>query len=135
MDKEALLDLLILSLDNELPAAQQEQLERALKEHKWLRQERDKLIEIRDVLGNMRAAPNDRFTDSVMAHIDAGSSGSESIIIRLFPKVAAACAVFLLALVLNIYSSDGSLSYDSIIGLNDLSPDEAYSYILSEDNN
>ncbi len=132
MDKEALLELLIFSLDNELPAQQKLQLEKALQEQPWLRKEKQVLLQLRAGLARVSAPPSESFTDAVMADLGKSEELRHSIIVRLFPKVAAACAVFLLAFILNVYFSDGSISMDSVIGVADLSPEEAYSLLLEE---
>ena len=134
MDKEALLNLLTLSLDTVLPADQKSALENALRNQPWLREEQRRLKEFRARLRSMEAPFNEAFADAVMDRLEKEEEGTRAKgIVRLFPKVAAACAIFLLGFALNIYVSNGNLTFDSIIGLEDLSPDEAYS-LLSEVN-
>jgi hypothetical protein len=48
-----------------------------------------------------------------------------ALVVQLFPRVAAACAIVLVALTLFLYFEAGSLSADALVGLEDLSIDDA----------
>ncbi len=135
MDKNALLELLTYSLDNQLNEDEREQLDAALKQFSWLRREQKALLTIREKLRSFNIAEDAEFSNNVMQRLgDFAIKKHEASIINLFPKVAAACLILLFAALINIYFVEGNLNTDTIIGIEDVSPDEAQAYILYEEN-
>lgn len=127
-------ELLYYSLDHELTAAQQQQLEQALEQSAELRTEQTQLLQMSQWLIQAQAPQNDLFSQKVLIAIEAQSVNTiGATIIQLFPKVAAACAIVASTALLNIYWTEGTLSQEAIFGVQDLAPEDAYSYIdLSE---
>lgn len=127
---EKILSLLIFSLDNELSAEEQHQLDQALAEDTELRTEQDRLLMIREALSAHTVSADVAFADEVMQSLEtANETGIEARILQLFPQVAAACIVLVLIAMLGIYFSEGNLSTEAIVGVQDLAPEDAYSYL------
>jgi anti-sigma factor RsiW len=127
---EKILSLLIYSLDNELSAEEQQQLDQALASSAELQAEQERLLAIRQALASHTIPADNTFADAVMQQLEEErETGVEARILQLFPKVAAACVVLVLIAMLGIYFSEGSLSTEAIVGVQDLAPEDAYSYL------
>ena len=135
MDKEALKILLVRSLDEALTDREKALLEEALREHEWLREEQKLLLAIRAQLATFQAPLNTNFTQDVLFQLESAKEQIESktTIVYLFPKVAAACVIIMLAFFINLYLSQGYIDWDSLVGIQDVSPEEAYSYLVMYD--
>lgn len=128
MRNDKLKALLIKSLDFELSADEQAQLETGLSASDELRQEKAQLLAMRQLIGSIEPNPNPTFAQNVIAKIQAKrKAGFSASVIQLLPRVAAACIVLLLISLFSIYLSEGTLSVDAIVGVQELSIDEAYS--------
>ena len=126
---EKILDLLIYSLDNELTDTQQKMLDEALQNSEALRQEQARLLHMRKELAAFSAAPDATFSSNVLQVLEQPQSFN---IVQLFPKVAAASVLLFIGSLLAIYFSEGNLSMEAIVGVQDLTPEDAYSYLGSE---
>lgn len=119
-------DLLLYSLDNELTLTQQENLEKALAESTELQQEKEQLLQMRALVGGLRVRRDLDFPERVMNRLKQKEKrGFFSDLVALSPKVAAACIVFMLATTIGIYMREGNLSPDVIIGIEELTPEDA----------
>ena len=128
MDREynQILNLLIRSLDGTLPANEEAQLEKALSTSERLRHEKARLLEIRSDLKNWSAPEDPDFAARVLSQIGKQVEEDLSgVIIRLFPRVAAACVLILGVALGTIYVTEGSLMLDTIIGVNEVVLEEA----------
>lgn len=131
--KEEWLELLTRSLDEDLSAEERMRLNTALATHDWLREEQKKLLQMRVLLGQWQPEANPSFADGVMQAIgQEQSQEGTALFVRLFPKVAVACALFFMIGLSTIYLSEGSLSTDAIIGLEDWSVEDVYSMTDTE---
>lgn len=120
-------DLLLYSLDNELTPDQQVHLEKALAESAELRQEKQQLLQMRSLVAGLRVRRDLSFPERVMNRLHIKEKrGFFSDLVALSPKVAAACIVFMLATIVGIYVREGSLSSDVIIGVEELTPEDAF---------
>ncbi|MFK8104076.1 MAG: anti-sigma factor [Saprospiraceae bacterium] len=120
--------LLLRSLDFKLSDEEATRLEQALKRDPALRKERAELLATRQLFSNWSVAKDPDFSAKVMQQLEnfaikSTESFSRSII-RLFPRVAAACVIFILAFLLNIYFVEGSLSPEVMLGIDNLYPGE-----------
>ena len=92
--------------------------------------EKDKKLE--KLLSGQKDLPFVSIADEVMSSIeDAPVIKGNGILVdmtRLFPKVAAACLMVIFALLLRTYIIDGSLDSESILGLTEMTADEAYTF-------
>lgn len=134
MDREYnnIVDLLLRSLDAELSQAEAEKLEQALQDSEALRREKTRLLAMRQQLEAWSIPEDQTFTDRVMAKL--GKKAEEdlsAVIIRLFPRVAAACVLILAVALGTIYITEGSLMLDTIIGVNEVVLEDAV--LLVED--
>lgn len=124
---------LIFSLDNDLSPEEQNLLDKALAESTALQAEKTKLLEMRALIENLEIPANPNFTDKVMAGLESSSNrkgkNMEASILHLFPRVAAACILFIAVAFSVIYFSETDLPMDSLVGIDDVMPEEA-TYVL-----
>ena len=126
MKKETINELLLRSFDQELSAGEKARLDAALAGSEELRLEKQRLEKVRYLLGSLQAEPQRGFANSVMARLKA--STAEATLLSLLPR-AAACLIILLLALAGIYLAEGSLSTDAIIGVANLAPEDAYTYL------
>ena len=127
MKKETINELLLRSFDQELSAGEKARLDAALAGSEELCQEKQQLEKVRYLLGSLQAEPQRGFANSVMARLKA--STAEATLLSLLPRAAAACLIILLLALAGIYLAEGSLSTDAIIGVANLAPEDAYTYL------
>ncbi|MBK7871043.1 MAG: hypothetical protein IPJ74_10320 [Saprospiraceae bacterium] len=127
MDKSAL-ELLISSLDQELAPKDQFRLEEALAASQELRQEREEFLRMRELVADLRVQRSNEFVDELMSKLpQQKESGFWADIVFLSPKVAAACIIFVVVSLLGVYIMEGRLNSEIIIGVEQLTPEDAYS--------
>ncbi|HKK78045.1 MAG TPA: hypothetical protein VJ933_00395 [Phaeodactylibacter sp.] len=114
------IDLLYRAQDNPLSPVEERELALALEQSPGLRAERDKLLRLRDAFGQIEPPPEPDFTAQVMAGLQA-----RVVPLRWLRRVAAACLLLLAAAFLTLYFSEGSLSTDTLIGVQELQPEDA----------
>lgn len=125
-DYKKMLELLLRSLDQELLPSEAQQLKTALVSSEKLRQEKDRLIQVRQQLQDWQPAVDEDFTARVMVQISQQlEEDLTAVIVRLFPRVAAACVVVLCVALGAIYLTEGSLMVETIIGVNEVMPEDA----------
>jgi anti-sigma factor RsiW len=134
MMKDKALALLIHSLDNELNSQEQEQLDAYLAASEALGREKELLLEMRSGLATLKVGPDKGFADQIIRQINASEQKAQNpdlqvFIMNLFPKVAAACVIVLVVAVLATFLMEGNLSMEAFIGLQDLSPEDAYTLL------
>lgn len=126
-DKSYIKDLLYRSVDVTLSPKEVQNLAEGLARFPELEAERDQLLRLRKALAGMEvSATPGSFSESVLA------KQRRPRIIRLqswAPQIAAACVIFVLAFVLSIYFGEGSLDMTSVLGVEELSPEEAYTLL------
>lgn len=129
---EKIIDLLIYSFDNPLSKEEQNQLNHALKGSSELRAEQERLLKMREKLKRSNVPKDTDFVDRVMQRLEQEKiipSGNLNVVfLKWFPKIAAACILLLLTSFLSIYLDEGQLSSDALIGLSDVTPEEASTY-------
>jgi hypothetical protein len=134
--KEKLMELLIHSLDNELTLDEHQALDLAFAKSKEFRAERDRLLKLRSLLNQQRTIASNEFVNAVLGKTTTPVinpvQGFNTTMVRLFPRVAAACVIIMLASLFTVYLAEGELSSDTIVGLSDISPDEAYNILIEE---
>ena len=133
MTREKIQELMIYALDNELTTHEQSILQEGMIQFPSLSDELDSLKEIRQLLGKQKLAPSPTFVNQLMGHLDQAKvltiASFETTMLHLFPKIAAACVILLLVTLLNTYIGEGSISTETLVGIIDLSPDEAFSVL------
>lgn len=126
MEKTAL-ELLLYSLDNELTPAERTRLDAALSASETLQQEQEELLYMRELVSDLRVKRDSQFADTVMNRLHGKEdSGFWSDIVSLSPKVAAACVAFVIVSLVGVYFWEGKLSPESIIGTEQLTPEDAF---------
>lgn len=124
METNNIKHLLLRSITESLSSEEQERLEAALAQSEALRQEQKQLMTTRDMVRQAIPAADPGFSQRVLQRLDKGRK-EVTLVVRLFPRVAAACIAVLIALGLFLYFEAGSLSTDALVGLEDLSLEEA----------
>ena len=117
-------NLLLRSLTEELSSEEAARLETALSTSEELRTEQQALLQTKAAVRSAIPAADPAFVDRVMLHLEKKRK-EIALVVQLFPRVAAACVIVLIALGLFLYFEAGSLSTDALVGLQDLSIDEA----------
>lgn len=129
MTKEKILELFIYSLDNGITEEENLLLETAMNDP-WLSQEFQLVLQIRSGLKQLSPKPDPNFVRNVLDHIGKNQKQQEIFQLAHFlPIAAAASFALLLVLFVWIYFSQGNLYWDSFIGVNYISPDDAELYI------
>lgn len=129
MNKEEL-DLLIYSFDFELTSDEALQLEKALAASATLRMEKERLLKARQMVSGFKMDADDNFVNRVMTQVkEVAEPVFSKMVVQLFPKLAAACMLLFFLTLLGIYMTEGSLSTEAIIGIEDISVEEALSLI------
>ena len=125
------LELLIYSLDNELNSDEEKLLENAIDKSPELRAERDRYLKLRKMVAGVESSIPVGFADDVMRKWSSKkhqhSFGNR--IVHLFPRVAVAAAIILLVTWSAVYFGGENIMMDTLTGLDDMSPDEAYSLL------
>lgn len=134
--KKEWINLLHRSFEEELSKAETIQLETALKESEALRLEQAELRATRNLFAAFSVEKDDNFVAAVMEAVEekelVAKRQIEHHLSKIFPVAIAACVLILMSFVTHIYISEGNFESDSIVGVSDLSPDDAYSYLLDE---
>ncbi len=128
---EEMKELLAYSLDNSVSSAQQATLEEALAQSPDLRLEKEQLLQMRTLIGQLQMPSNELLVSAVMANLERKQDNKSSfaLIIQLFPRVAAACVGFILLACTTIYFGGADWIPETIAGTSDLTIEEAYTLI------
>lgn len=121
-------ELLAYSLDNELSTSQQAQLDNALTTSKDLQGLQDELFAMRNILEGHRPAKSETFVQGVLAQLPLQASRNTRIL-RLFPRVAAACILLIGATYLGLEQGNTNWISDEVVGTEYLSTDDALTYL------
>ena len=123
-------ELMLRSLDFPLNPEEKKKLEVGLKQFPEIQDERDELLKIRTWLGELQAAPNPNFSQEVMKQLPKLKAIEAPILFaRWLPRVAAACILAVVLTALGVYLSEGTFTTDAIIGIQDLAPEDAYTFL------
>lgn len=121
-------ELLVQSLDTELEPQEQKILELALQGRPEWRAKKEELLALRATLGSLHVAEQADFVDQVMLRV----AKAKSRVIQLpqfVAQIAAACVLLVLSVLMSLYFSEGSLNTDVLLGIQDLSPEDAYTLL------
>lgn len=122
--------LLIRSLDQKLAPDEAARLRRALDESSALRAEEQRWHQMRRKIAALRVDRDPAFAERVTNRLfDLGKRTLSRTMAAIFPKVAAACVLLFLLSLAAIYFSTGALSVDAIIGIEELTPEDANIYL------
>ncbi len=125
------LELLIYSLDNKLSKEEQQQLDTALNSSAELRVEQKKYLMLKNVVSNITFPKAENFTENILNKIKdkKAKNNFSNNIIQLFPKVAIAASFLLFITWSIIYFTGDNIVINDLVGVGELSPDEAYSLL------
>lgn len=124
MESKEIKNLILRSVTETLSEQEQEQLHAVLAASPEWKQEQEALLHTRDLVKNAVPPADPGFSQRVLLRLDKGRK-EVALVVRLFPRVAAACVLALVALSLFLYFEAGSLSTGALVGLEDLSIEEA----------
>ena len=127
-----LLELLIRSMDEPLNHEEQAILDEAIMNLPWLADRKTALEQLRGGLASFQPQRSIDVSDAVMNKLQTKPVAAP-LLVTLFPKVAVACSVLLMAMASYLIFADATLDADGIIGVSDISPDEAYDYFVFGD--
>ena len=136
---DRLRELLYASFDRELTAAERKTLEEGLRDPA-LKAEEEELKKMRALLGSTSWAFGDGFTERVMGRLVREKEEGKVVAMEtggqffsLFRKIAAASIAAILILLFSIYMTSGSLSKETVLGVDSFSEENLISYLLYED--
>jgi hypothetical protein len=128
--KQEWLDLLIYSMDNSLTPEEQKTLDEALSLSEALKKEQEQLLAMRNLLSQNTPPASPIFVENVIAKLARPQQPKlTTIIVDLYPQIAAACVLFIAVALSAIYVSEGSLTYDALVGVNELNFGDANTLI------
>ena len=128
--KQEWLDLLIYSMDNPLNPEEQKTLDEALSLSEALKKEQKQLLAMRNLLSQNTPPASPIFVENVIAKLARPQQPKlTTIIVDLYPQIAAACVLFIAVALSAIYVSEGSLTYDALVGVNELNFGDANTLI------
>ena len=120
-------ELLIYSLDNAMTAEERKKLDAALEASAELRAERDQYLKMRKLICETPFTHSPDFTDNIMQKwaLQKNKNNFGASVVQLFPRVAAAAVMILFVAWSAIYFSGENMTASSLIGIEEISPDEA----------
>lgn len=122
---DELRQLLLRSLDEDLPPREAERLADALRTHAWLRREAEQYRQLRQLLPKLHPPPNAAFAQRVMARLP--SRTARRVVLQQLWPAAVAAGVLALTLALGwIYSSTGGVTKEALMGLEEMNADDVY---------
>jgi len=131
--KKEWMDLLMKSFEEVLTEAEAKELAEALAQSDKLQKEQAELLKTRQLVGSFSIGKNDLFVDNIMDTIEQETIVAKQKITyylaAIYPKAVAACLVILMGFIAYLYLSEGNLDTEILVGIADLSPDEAYSFL------
>ena len=125
--RDELLDLLYRAADAPLSAEDRVSLDAALREHAWLREERERLLSMRSALAGLHPDHDPDFVTAVMREVRAERSPLRPLVTRW--RAVAAAAVIALAVGGGvIYQSAGGWETEALLGLGEMELDDVYAF-------
>ena len=120
---EKLKELLIKSFDDEgFSPEEQKQLDEALSKYPELQQEKLEIEEMRNTLSGYAPSFDTGFSQQVLNQIGSEVSPNDNLF-YLFKRFAIGSVAAIIALLISVYLTDGNFSFDSLLGINSLTPD------------
>ncbi len=138
MINQEMYDLLIRSMNEQLPAEEDKQLQQALKGSSELREEKIKLNKVGKLLSSRNYSFSDGFHNRVMQAVSDEKKGKVISIdftrsfTSMFNRIAVAGVAAILLLVISLYISHGSLNVNTLTGIDPISEDNLISVLLYE---
>jgi len=137
MNKKPTYNLLLKSLDEPLTDAEQLQLEKALADSEELKNEKEKLLEMRTMLSNQQTAYhfNSSFEERVIAKIRSAKTPPKkasnqtdldfiAALILSFQRLAVPSFALICVMLIYVYLTADTLSLQAVMGISDVSPED-----------
>ena len=123
MKQDRINDLLVRSLDGSLTKEEEGELSEALRHSADLRKEREAFLAIREQLANQEFAFKPFFSSKVLQQLAREQARGFEVLLwnRAFRRILVPGLAIVLLLLLGTWLSEGSLSLDSITGINQIS--------------
>jgi hypothetical protein len=132
-------ELLFISFQRELSQEEKECLNDALSKSETMRIEQKRLEAMHQILSSVEPVESSIFTDRVMHAVsDIHQKNKYAFspqMVRYLSRIAAACLILIGIFIADIYRTEGTLTPEVLIGLDDLSADEAYSLLTINEEN
>lgn len=129
MDYNKLYQLLLKSFDEELTTTEHDTLNSGLAHSEALRQEKERLERTEELLTDFSFGYAPKFEQDVMIKLKGASEVKENdwlqSLVALFPKVAFSGLAVIAIMLVTIYYSEGMLSWEAVMGIEDLTSDSA----------
>ena len=131
-------DLLIRSMNDQLTAEEDKQLQQALKGSSELREEKIKLNKVGKLVSSRNYSFSDGFRNRVMQAVGDEKRGKVISMdftrnfTSMFNRIAVAGVAVIVLLVISLYISHGSLNVNTITGVDPISEDNLISVLLYE---
>ena len=138
MINQEMYDLLIRSMNEQLTAEEDKQLQQALKGSSELREEKIKLNKVGKLISSRNYSFSDGFHNRVMQAVSDEKKGKvismdfTRSFTSMFNRVAVAGVAAIALLVISLYISHGSLNINTITGVEPVSQDNLISVLLYE---
>ncbi len=138
MINQEMFDLLIRSMNDQLTADEDKQLQQAFKESSELREEKIKLNKVGKLLSSRNYSFSDGFRNRVMQAVSDEKKGKVISIdftrtfTSMFNRIAVAGVAAIVLLVISLYISHGSLNVNTFTGVDPISQDNLVSVLLYE---
>ncbi|MBE9512177.1 MAG: hypothetical protein IMY71_15005 [Bacteroidetes bacterium] len=138
MINQEMYDLLIRSMNDQLTAEEDKQLQQALKRSSELREEKIKLNKVGKLLSSRNYSFSDGFRSRVMQAVSDEKKGKvismdfSRNFTSMFNRIAISGVVVILLLVISLYISHGSLNINTFTGVDPISEDNLISVLLYE---
>ena len=116
--------LLYRSFDKSISRHEQANLDNGLRKYPSLLKEKDAVAALRTTLSEKKAAFSSSFEDSLMDRIRLSRMQNNIFTIKpVFRTVALSGVAAIIIVLISVYFIDGSLSLDTLMGINGYSPD------------
>jgi len=128
--KQDMYDLLIRSFDGNLSREEQSLLEEALRSDQDLRREKQRLAEVRSLIGSQEYEFAPFFATRVMAGIESVNELFSEKLFYVFRRMAVVSLVIVAGLLVGTYLQDGTVTLSTLTGISDLAGGGAESLLL-----
>jgi hypothetical protein len=115
---EKLKQMLYKYFDQELSPAEKIYLENELKESAELKDEKQKIESLRNLLESNEYSFNSNFSENILQSLSANKHDIDTYIINIFPKFFYGIAAAIIILIATSFMLNGTLSFDSLLGIN-----------------
>lgn len=125
--------LMMKSLDEKLTLGEQTKLNEALAVSQELQLEYQELRQMRQLIGQYEVKDDALWSDQEILNfipvMKSKNSAKVFLLGRYWSKIAVACAIAFIVSLGSVYYQNGSLDGDTLVGIDEINADEAYTYL------